>query len=155
MKAAGGHSPSLPPSPYSLAADNVRESLATLRSSLREDQHALKDRCLDRDGNRCVVTGSCDRDRTTPGPGKSRARTQCAHILPFALRSFDEKLGQEVSQPRPLQIIVLELTNGLFVSLEREGGVDLVGAVPILSPNRQQDRRGHDQQVRACYNFAL
>jgi len=86
VAAAGGKDPRTPvtPSPYPGAQRAILSAMSTIEPSFRKDQASLKADCLRRDGRRCVISG------------KERVRTRCAHILPFALRNFNEQNAQEV-----------------------------------------------------------
>jgi len=75
--------------------------MGEITPSSRGDQRMLKDKCLTRDGDQCVITHWDDRTKVPSGPNRHRTSTQAAHILPFALRSFDERLAVDVS---PLRI---------------------------------------------------
>ena len=99
MKAAGGHPLVIPPSPSGLGEDAIEAMKAEITPSSRDEQHTLKEQCLARDGNKCVLTHWGDDVKPPPGPDPQTAPTQCAHILPFALRSFDERSVVEVSRP--------------------------------------------------------
>lgn len=103
MKATGGKSPKTPPSVHihPEARDEILSSMSTIESSSRNDQAELKASCLRREGYRCGISGSIDlkSKHLLPGSGGSfTVRTQCAHILPFSLRRFDEQSAQEVSR---------------------------------------------------------
>ena len=100
--AAGGKSPKTPISPPIApeAQGNILSSMATIESSSRNDQAELKAACLRREGYRCAISGAIDlnsRNRVKASTGASMVRTECAHILPFSLRRFDEQNAQEVS----------------------------------------------------------
>lgn len=75
--------------------------MTILEGSSRTGQSELKRQCLDRDGGRCVLIGAFDTDRydkMPPGERKSatHTRTECAHILPFALSKLKEKTAVQV-----------------------------------------------------------
>ncbi|OTA04343.1 hypothetical protein A9Z42_0049220 [Trichoderma parareesei] len=95
MKLAGGKQPDPITQPSNPAAvEQIDLSMIELDPAQRE-QGRIKEGCLRRDGYRCLVTGSYDlrslrERRIVPPTGASRAITQCAHILPFGLSSFDE-----------------------------------------------------------------
>ena len=96
MAAAGGKQPPVTPSPNQLAAFEIELAMTQIEGSSRTGQKSLKEECLRRDGNRCVVSGAIDSEafaNMPPGErkGTGKVRTQCAHILPFALRKFEEK----------------------------------------------------------------
>jgi hypothetical protein len=76
----------------------------------RDEQKKLREDCLKRDGQRCVVTGLVNRAEFMAMPESSRVGlladdVDCAHILPFALRKFDENDAQEVSWSVTLTVI--------------------------------------------------
>lgn len=71
------------------------EMLSTEIESSNSDQRRLKKKCLDRDGNKCQITGYYDRDALKKLPssesaGLLKASTQAAHIVPFSCGSFTE-----------------------------------------------------------------
>lgn len=75
--------------------------MTTIEGSFRTGQSELKRQCLDRDGGRCVLSGAIDTDRygkMPPGKrkGAKHSRTECAHILPFALSKLKEKAAVQV-----------------------------------------------------------
>jgi hypothetical protein len=70
-----------------------------IEASSRKDQARLKAECLRRDGYRCALSGSVDgksRNKVPSAELSDIVKTQCAHILPFALRDFDDDQAQEV-----------------------------------------------------------
>lgn len=76
-------------------------AMTILEGSSRTGQSELKRQCLDRDGGRCVLSGAIDTDRygkMPPGErkGAKHSRTECAHILPFALSKLKEKTAVQV-----------------------------------------------------------
>lgn len=70
--------------------------MGLIETSTRADQERLKIQCLERDGFRCVYSGAYDMDSVKNSlvhlpPGAAGATlTECAHIIPFGLGSFDE-----------------------------------------------------------------
>ncbi|KAL2182004.1 uncharacterized protein P884DRAFT_274441 [Thermothelomyces heterothallicus CBS 202.75] len=98
MKMAGGHPPKIPDSPTYNQRGAIEESLRTIHPSSRDDQVDLKNKCRARDGFRCVLSGFYDfnhaKEHGYPEEGsKTKLRCdalECAHILPFALRKFEE-----------------------------------------------------------------
>ncbi|EFX01537.1 hypothetical protein CMQ_6479 [Grosmannia clavigera kw1407] len=96
FKLAGGQAPtplSLPQTPGAEHAIDV--AMATIETSTRQEQQHLRDDCLHRDGYRCVYSGnldmnSCEKGDVVVPPGAQTTITQCAHIIPFALGSFDD-----------------------------------------------------------------
>ncbi|KEZ42040.1 hypothetical protein SAPIO_CDS6451 [Scedosporium apiospermum] len=102
MQIAGGKTPrvyvSAPTNPN--APDEIEEAMTEIESSPRNDQQKLKTDCLRRDGFRCVISGLYDRQSirdhlVTPPAGNPSGGTECAHILPFALRKFNERNAQQ------------------------------------------------------------
>lgn len=86
--------PAIEPSPRLHASLDV-ELLSTEIESSSRDQRRLKTKCLERDGNRCQITGYYDRDAAKQLPpselaGLLKASTQAAHIVPFSCGSFTE-----------------------------------------------------------------
>ena len=70
-------------------------------SSESNEQSKLKDDCLKRDDYRCVISGSVDKKwkrghRNLYPQGTIVDNTECAHILPHALGTFDPNRPQEV-----------------------------------------------------------
>jgi len=103
VQIAGGKTPrvyvSAPTNPN--APDEIEEAMTEIESSSRNDQQKLKTDCLRRDGFRCVISGLYDRQSirdhlVTPPAGNPSGGTECAHILPFALRKFNERNSQQV-----------------------------------------------------------
>ncbi|KAK3940786.1 hypothetical protein QBC46DRAFT_312764 [Diplogelasinospora grovesii] len=100
IMAAGGKNPKTPitPSPYPGAKDAIPSSMSKIEPSFRKDQASLKADCLRREGYRCALTNKVDRNTKNQallGAGARTVLTQCAHILPFALRNFNEQNAQE------------------------------------------------------------
>ncbi len=101
--AAGGKDPKAPITAalYPDADDEILSSMSTIEASFRTEQAQLKADCLRRDGYRCTLTGKVDggsRDKV-PGYIGTMLITHCAHILPFALRKFDERNVQRGKAP--------------------------------------------------------
>ncbi|KAL7799968.1 hypothetical protein V8C37DRAFT_407076 [Trichoderma ceciliae] len=101
MIIAGGKSPRpLSPTPVRNAFQAIQLSMTEIQSSSRKDQAALRNGCLSRDDHRCVITGTVDIDYYKEIPSHHRrnlesGKTECAHILPFALRKFNENSARE------------------------------------------------------------
>lgn len=77
------------------AEDDIDARIATIDASSRADQRNLRNDCLRRDNYRCVFSGKWDTASVyegivVPPPGHGFAPLQCAHILPFALGTFDD-----------------------------------------------------------------
>lgn len=102
MKATGAETPSVTSSPSESAATlvEVQESLMLPIDSGNE-RSKMKIECLARDDYRCVITGSIDRQwkrahQDLYPQGTMVDNTNCAHILPYALGSFDSDRPQDV-----------------------------------------------------------
>ncbi|KAK5651095.1 hypothetical protein OQA88_13288 [Cercophora sp. LCS_1] len=96
MAAAGGRQPLVTPSPNQLAAFEIELPMTPIEGSSRTGQKPLKEECLCRDGNRCVISGYIDTTvfrsmSSGERKGNKRTNTQCVHILPFALSKLEEK----------------------------------------------------------------
>ncbi|KIH86392.1 hypothetical protein SPBR_08483 [Sporothrix brasiliensis 5110] len=96
VNVAGGQSPeplSTPPSEG--AEDAIDAGMSTINASTRAEQAVLRAECLRRDGYRCVFTGtwdfnSVDKGMAMPPPDYEAGPVECAHIIPFALGTFDD-----------------------------------------------------------------
>lgn len=66
-----------------------REAL-DLESAARSSQPSLREKCLARDGNRCVISGLWNRDVEPWPAGEDVAPLQAAHIIPFSLGEFGD-----------------------------------------------------------------
>lgn len=69
--------------------------LSTEIESRSRDQSQLKRKRLERDGNRCQISGFYDRDAAGQLPraelaGLLKARTKATHIVPFSCGAFTE-----------------------------------------------------------------
>jgi hypothetical protein len=102
VKAAGGLAPKIrpPPHPADQAAHDFQSAMATVSPS--PACRNLKRDCLDKDGDRCVLTGLHDVRRTPPTAGAWRVHTRRAHILPPSLgrlgkRSTKKPSGKKMS----------------------------------------------------------
>jgi hypothetical protein len=89
MKAKGGKTPDITLSPRIGLEDSI-ENLAVLdfESVTRKDQHKLRENCLKRDGNLCVVSQNWDNNNDNCPEGYVTGDLQAVHILPFALGVF-------------------------------------------------------------------
>lgn len=104
VKASGGATPStssISSTTESEDLDEISEMARTLELSTRSRQKTLKAECLSRDGFRCQVSHKLDArsvvgGRTTNPDQEQCVPTQCAHILPFSLRSFRRGSHREV-----------------------------------------------------------
>ncbi|KAL7781851.1 hypothetical protein V8C37DRAFT_413943 [Trichoderma ceciliae] len=101
MAIAGGHKPeSLTPTPVKSAQAAIQLSMTEIQPSSRNDQANLKKICFGRDNHRCVVTRFIDQKQKKTLPShisrnEKGIKTECAHILPFALRKFNENSAKE------------------------------------------------------------
>ncbi len=80
------------------AAGEIEEVIASIESSTKEE--SLKKDCLKRDGFRCVYSGAYDMASTKASlvdvpTHLPVAKTECAHIIPFALGKFDDSRAIE------------------------------------------------------------
>ncbi|OBT61180.1 hypothetical protein VE03_09439 [Pseudogymnoascus sp. 23342-1-I1] len=104
MKATGGETPAVTPSSSKDAAIKVdiqKGLILPPDSSERNEQLKLKDECLRRDDHRCVITGSVDMewrwDQRNLYPQDTIVdNTECAHILPHALGTFNPNRPHDV-----------------------------------------------------------
>ena len=62
-----------------------------------DKQRILRNKCLARDGNQCVLTHCGDVEKTLPGPYRGAVLTQCAHIVPLVLGIREEMSPVAVS----------------------------------------------------------
>lgn len=93
---AKSRTPSWEPSPRPDRAESV-ESVASEITSSDRQQKWLRKACLERDGNRCVISGACDFLESKKLPvgdpilnePLEPSHTQAAHIVPFCCGSFD------------------------------------------------------------------
>ncbi|KIN05098.1 hypothetical protein OIDMADRAFT_177417 [Oidiodendron maius Zn] len=95
MKAKGGRTPTITPSPRIGLEDSI-ENLAALdfESAIESDRQELRKSCLKRDGNLCVVSQSWDITNADCPDGYTIGPLQAVHILPFALGSFTNEEGR-------------------------------------------------------------
>jgi hypothetical protein len=128
--------------------------MAEIEPSTRTDQKALKRKCLARDGYHCIATGKFDvlslRNGLYSRTAEERGGfTQCCHILPFALRNFNEENAMEVriysladyldySRLTPAYILILKnrlerkrLYGGLFIDTSHHFREKLIPPVSI------------------------
>ena len=88
-----GKTLAISPSPRFGADDSIKEIASELKSSSRNNQGWLKEACLLRDDNRCVLTGLYDVKAAKSLSEISRKhtatiRTEAAHIIPFSVGNF-------------------------------------------------------------------
>ncbi|KZL85526.1 hypothetical protein CI238_04621 [Colletotrichum incanum] len=91
---------STPSSPRPNAAISTTQFAADAQPSDRSRQQYLKAECLKRDGFRCAFSHVIDRSSAqkglvVPPAGMAVSRTQLSHILPLALKKFDNTSQRE------------------------------------------------------------
>lgn len=107
MKTIGGKTPAATtPDPWEGIDDDAEsmmsetEASSEIEASIRKDQKDLKAQCLIRDGDRCQITKAFDETSLSKKPevaalagelGSMEDATECCHILPFYLGSFNEE----------------------------------------------------------------
>jgi hypothetical protein len=99
MKAQGGKTPTeITPSPRSGVEDSI-ENLKSLNIEpiSGSSQSQLRHRCLERDGNKCLATGYYSHSHTHPRNALT-THLEAAHIIPFALGSFQANNGEAVDR---------------------------------------------------------
>jgi hypothetical protein len=122
VKLSGGKAPApVTPSPIKAASQSIHLMMTEIESSSRKDQSRLKKECCSRDDHKCVITGIIDIEKSQSMSPEERGklsfcRTQCAHILPFALRKFNEKDAQEVNHFPIAYVFYL----GMLTSIQTE-----------------------------------
>lgn len=95
-KQSRARTPSVEPSPRPGWAESV-ESVASEITSSERQQRWLRKACLERDGNRCMISGVYDFSESTKLPvgdpilnePQEPFSTQAAHIVPFCCGSFN------------------------------------------------------------------
>ncbi|KAF7713037.1 Uncharacterized protein PECH_002164 [Penicillium ucsense] len=99
MKAQGGKTPTeITPSPRPGVEDSIEDLKSQdIDSITRSVQSQLRSHCLERDGNKCLASGYYSYLHPYPQNAKT-ARLEAAHIIPFALGSFDIKSGEAVDR---------------------------------------------------------
>ncbi|KAJ5585284.1 uncharacterized protein N7459_005084 [Penicillium hispanicum] len=99
MKAQGGKTPTeITPSPRSGLEDSI-ENLKKLQIEpiSRSPQSQLRKHCLERDGNKCLATGQYSHRHAHPKNALT-THLEAAHIIPFALGSFQADYSQAVDR---------------------------------------------------------
>ncbi|KAJ5617297.1 hypothetical protein N7537_002411 [Penicillium hordei] len=99
MKAQGGKTPTeITPSPRSGVEDSI-ENLKSLNIEpiSRSSPSQLRHRCLERDGNKCLATGQYSHSHAHPRNAIT-THLEAAHIIPFALGSFQANDGEAVDR---------------------------------------------------------
>ena len=90
VRSSGGETPAI--ATPSTLQDREFENLVALQDSATlQSQSMLKHASLDRDGGKCVVTGLLDTTRSGDPEDMECARTECCHIMPYSMGSFQEK----------------------------------------------------------------
>ncbi|OJJ42576.1 hypothetical protein ASPZODRAFT_137195 [Penicilliopsis zonata CBS 506.65] len=92
LQVAGGKIPSITPSPRIGVEDSIENLASTIDESMKRKQEELRKQCRRRDGEMCVISGFYNAEslETVP-PGKTTARLEAAHIVPFAIASFKDE----------------------------------------------------------------
>ncbi|PGH31494.1 hypothetical protein GX50_05736 [[Emmonsia] crescens] len=88
IKANGGKTPAITPSPCFGVEDSIEEpNSMDFKSVSRNKQHRLRNKCLSRDGQMCVISKAHNEDVHPPSDSLF-APLETAHIIPFSLGSF-------------------------------------------------------------------
>jgi len=93
---AKGKTPVVSPSPRFGADDSIDEIASELELSSRNEQGWLKEACLLRDDNRCVLTGLYDARKAITSLSETERehiatiKTEAAHIIPFLISNFGD-----------------------------------------------------------------
>jgi hypothetical protein len=100
VKVTGAKTPEITVSSSESTVSKVEEGLIVPPNSTNE-RSKMKTDCLHRDDHRCLITRSVDlywkrAHRDLYPQGTVVDNTECAHILPHALGSFDPDRAQEV-----------------------------------------------------------
>ena len=100
VRTIGGKTPAAKtPHPGEWIDDEVKSMMSEMEAPTRTDQKSLKTQCLRRDGDRCQISKFFDETSLFDKPeiaalaetlSSSDTATECCHILPFYLGSFDE-----------------------------------------------------------------
>ncbi|KAL1962506.1 hypothetical protein VTN77DRAFT_9627 [Rasamsonia byssochlamydoides] len=89
---AHGKTPSITLSPRFGLEDSIENVASQITEpATRNSQRWLKQACLSRDGNKCVIAGSFDSQTAALEPNQSdalEADTELAHIIPFSRASY-------------------------------------------------------------------
>ncbi|KAJ9214202.1 hypothetical protein DTO166G4_4259 [Paecilomyces variotii] len=75
------------------AVEDMQSQL--VEPSSRNEQSWLEGVCLERDGNRCVLSGLLD-EKAAPSGDDPVTMTECAHIIPFSLGHWRSESEQRV-----------------------------------------------------------
>ncbi|KAJ6029924.1 uncharacterized protein N7446_001012 [Penicillium canescens] len=99
MKAKGGKAPTeITPSSRSGVEDSIKNLKSqNIEPISRSCQSQLRHRCLERDGNKCLATGQYSHNHAHP-QNAITTHLEAAHIIPFALGSFQANDGEAVDR---------------------------------------------------------
>ncbi|OJJ43555.1 hypothetical protein ASPZODRAFT_28222 [Penicilliopsis zonata CBS 506.65] len=95
LKAAGLKTASVTPSPRIGLEDSIENLGGMVEEPMTRKQQELRDRCLPRDGNRCVVSGVFDWNNRDIPDGKPLGFLEAAHIVPFSLATFRDHVERD------------------------------------------------------------
>lgn len=107
LKAQGGKTPTeITPCPRS-GVDDSFENLKSLNIEPinRSAQSTLRGHCLERDGNKCVATGQYSYNSQHPRNAIT-THLEAAHIIPYALGSFEAKSGEAVDRHAKIWVML-------------------------------------------------
>ena len=100
MQATSGQTPAaVTPRPSEEVELETETVMTEIESSTRNDQKWLKTECLKRDGHKCQVSGFYDKTsvmryselrQEVERTNSLALHTECCHIVPFYLGSFEE-----------------------------------------------------------------
>ena len=100
VRSSGGQTPAIGTS--STLQDHALENRVVFQDfATRQSQLELKRASLDRDRGKCVVTGLLDTSRKED-PGQESVWTECCHVIPFSMGSFQEEEVRSVGIVREL-----------------------------------------------------
>ncbi|OJJ45352.1 hypothetical protein ASPZODRAFT_143987 [Penicilliopsis zonata CBS 506.65] len=84
------------PSPRIGVEDSIEQLSTLIDGSIAHSQAVLRLRCLERDGDMCVLSGYYDIEKwKTSPPDKTTADLEAAHIIPFSLASFRDETERQ------------------------------------------------------------
>ncbi|KAJ5575562.1 hypothetical protein N7535_002488 [Penicillium sp. DV-2018c] len=97
LKAQGGKTPAdITPSPRTGIEDSIENLMSeSIEPITRSTQSRLRRNCLERDGYKCVATGRYSGSHAHPKNAPT-AYLEAAHIIPFALGSFQSNDSEAV-----------------------------------------------------------
>ncbi|KAK3358009.1 hypothetical protein B0T25DRAFT_499720 [Lasiosphaeria hispida] len=128
VAASSGKQPIITPPPNQAAAFAIELAMTKIEGSTRQPgQTWLKEECLRRDKNRCVVSGLIDAtayEKMSPGErrGNKSTSTECVHILPFALSKLNEKNATHTKNKATIWLALHQY----FPALEKKIGADMI-----------------------------